>query len=560
MKKFHLLFLLLLSQFSFSFDEFSVGARPGAMGGAFTAIDDDIHSLYYNPAGLSRLGYSQATVSYAQLLPGLSDQSHSGLTFLAYGQLIKKTKPAYGTLAVGLNEFRLQDLFTEREIMVGYGRSFLYDRTLSAGATLKSLQQSFGQDADTQNSFQGKSPGTGRTGVSDPVFSGGTSAQALGLDLGVLYTPFPEINVGLNLRNVNQPDLGLSKKDPVPLVVRLGGSYQKRFIKATLDFTRREFLDKIPDHRLLAGVERTWAFNRSGGKTRSPLTGGYRVSQEADLGKVSIRGGAGLGNRGFRQIDLGLGYEINGFLIDYVFHIPLGVNTVLGNTHNLSLSYKFGPSPDDQELKNLIRREEEATLRAEEALRQLKDEALVIEQNRERLLAEMTDLQQQLEVAKLVATLTPTEKDTSTAPAPSTEAAASISAAAKKALEEFTNAYQSAMGVYGHNVQRGAKMTTRIRQITEIIDNYMPKGVDVSQAEVERKKVKSQLAEKEASYRASLDYYYENAQSLDDWERISLLEKMIKKYKRLGIDTSEAEKELDSLKKTRPLVPGTVRG
>ena len=30
-----------------------LGARPLGMGGAFTAVSDDINAIYYNPAGLS---------------------------------------------------------------------------------------------------------------------------------------------------------------------------------------------------------------------------------------------------------------------------------------------------------------------------------------------------------------------------------------------------------------------------------------------------------------------------------------------------------------------------
>lgn len=32
-----------------------VGARPAALGGAFTALADDQNALFYNPAGLARL-------------------------------------------------------------------------------------------------------------------------------------------------------------------------------------------------------------------------------------------------------------------------------------------------------------------------------------------------------------------------------------------------------------------------------------------------------------------------------------------------------------------------
>ncbi len=47
------------------------GARPAAMGGAYTAMGDDIYSLDYNPAGLSYLKASQLVVMHLDSLAGI---------------------------------------------------------------------------------------------------------------------------------------------------------------------------------------------------------------------------------------------------------------------------------------------------------------------------------------------------------------------------------------------------------------------------------------------------------------------------------------------------------
>ncbi|RME27224.1 MAG: hypothetical protein D6800_05360, partial [Candidatus Zixiibacteriota bacterium] len=49
---------------AFSFLKINLGARPVAMGGAFTGLADDINALYYNPAGLALLEDDQYVAGY----------------------------------------------------------------------------------------------------------------------------------------------------------------------------------------------------------------------------------------------------------------------------------------------------------------------------------------------------------------------------------------------------------------------------------------------------------------------------------------------------------------
>jgi len=47
-----------------------MGARAVAMGGAYTAISDDIYALYWNPAGVSQGTRIQTGFTYTQWLVG----------------------------------------------------------------------------------------------------------------------------------------------------------------------------------------------------------------------------------------------------------------------------------------------------------------------------------------------------------------------------------------------------------------------------------------------------------------------------------------------------------
>lgn len=67
------------------------GARPAAMGGAFTGVADDLNALVWNPAGLGRMTTAEATALHARYLVD------TGFTMAAYAQPI----PGLGTLALG---------------------------------------------------------------------------------------------------------------------------------------------------------------------------------------------------------------------------------------------------------------------------------------------------------------------------------------------------------------------------------------------------------------------------------------------------------------------------
>jgi len=47
--------VLLLARLLFPVTDLQLGARPQAMGGAYTALSGDANSVYWNPAGTGRI-------------------------------------------------------------------------------------------------------------------------------------------------------------------------------------------------------------------------------------------------------------------------------------------------------------------------------------------------------------------------------------------------------------------------------------------------------------------------------------------------------------------------
>lgn len=508
---------ITFSSSAISFDETAVGARPAALGGAFTALADDMYAVYYNPAGLADIARPELGVYYARLFPALSDQSRSALAFLG-GATPLPLDRRWGGAGLGYQEFRVDDLFKERTFSLAYGGRLPGDfwNRLALGGSLKFFNRDYG---------------AGNAVSPDPVFNGGRSASSLGVDLGAMYTLFPGIRTGLALQNLNRPDLGLATDDRLPLVTRWGVAYDKNDLRVAADLTRGAFLTGRNDHRLLLGAERRWLLRR--------------------YGFLSVRGGVGFGNRDYRRINMGFGYEVNGVGLDYVFALPMGAADDIGNTHNVGLSYRFGRTPAEDELQSLIAQEREATVRAEEALKIAEAEAKFVREERNSLLTQYTN-----EIERLKEALAHAEKrgTAKAAPAPSLPARVLTAEererlARAKVTKEFEAAYQASYRAYRVQVERGASLAKRLELLSALVKKYENKGVDLSGARNEQERVKSDLAQVSNDFRITWDFYKKTvAQGAEPEERISVLERMIKKYRRSGIDLSEVVGELEKLK------------
>lgn len=517
--------LSFLSSPLFAFDEFPVGSRPAGMGEAFTAVADDVHSLYYNPAGLASLYRPEVTAYYARPFPGLSDQTKTAQTFVGAAMPIPKDG-RWGGLGVGYQEFRVDSLFKERTVTLAYGRSLFSDR-LALGFGLKELDRIFGHTDDTENAFSGTDPGN-RTFSEDPVFQNGHQKSALGIDVGALYALVPRVRLGMSLENVNRPDLGLSQADSLPMVTRVGAVYDKTYIKLSGEVSQRTSLAGQSDTRLHLGGERQWGFKR--------------------FGLLSLRGGAGLGGRDYRQVNFGAGYEVSGLVLDYVFTIPLGAADDTGNEHNMSLSFKFGRSYSEDDLADELQRERDATARAEEAMKAAEIEAAYMKEERNKLLSEYaTELERMKAELNEVKNTVPA---TIVVPGRRLTPAERERLARQKARQEYAAAYDASMRAYATWVSRGAGLEDRASHLKSTLDKYKNKGIDVSSAVSELERVNSELAQVTTEYRITMDFYKKTvAQGADAAERLSLLERILKKYAPSGINLSDVRNEIAKLKK-----------
>jgi hypothetical protein len=206
-----------------SFLNLGVGARAIGMGEAYTALADDVSSLYWNPAGIALLNQSEASFTYNPYLQDLSYQNaavavpleNGGLgasvSYLSYGKI--QGFDEAGTPTSNVNAY---------SGVATLGGAWLGD-FWSAGINVKGIQQSL---ADTKAT--GVAADLGATLVYPQEVLGGTLRGALVLR-----------NLGTGLKYINQ-------SDPFPRQWRVGVAaleMMDRKLNLSLDYGKERNID-----------------------------------------------------------------------------------------------------------------------------------------------------------------------------------------------------------------------------------------------------------------------------------------------------------------------------
>ncbi|MFH1380129.1 MAG: OmpA family protein [bacterium] len=282
------------------------GARPAGMGGAFTAVADDANAPLYNPAGIMQLKAPELSFMYSKLYTGL-DEVKLNLNYLAY------VIPTSSIGSFGLNwaSFAANGLYREDTFTFSYAQSLNafaeFENEYLIGTNVKYLRNSFTLDRRTQN---------------DPVFANGSSADAITADLGFLVN-FYEESIGLSVKNINEPDVGLKTKEVAYREYRLGFAYllgeiwklEESLPAAELSYRNKEVEYHIGWENWFA--RRTLALRFGGNQDEVDLGFGYNH----DIGSS------------------GIGLEFN-----YALLWPLEIEDTTGS-HRASVSMRFGGKP-----------------------------------------------------------------------------------------------------------------------------------------------------------------------------------------------------------------------
>ncbi len=315
-----------------AFEDLGAGARAPGMGGAFTALADDIYAIYYNPAGLALLGRPELAASHTQHLTGLSDGSGISTSFLGFARPLE----AGGTIGGALQNFSVDGSFYgERALYLSYGRASPESLGLDGlywGLNLKNLRRAFGSLPEASSARSGLTS----TGRPDPVLSGRSAVSVFDADLGLLYKYGGNYSAGLQLLHLNRPDIAFSQSgdDKLPLNAKLGLAYSGMFSNITTQYETSESPYGSRDNRFTIALERWFPWLL--------------------VGNIGARGSLSIGSREFRQTTAGFSYRSGRISVDYGFVMPIGTLTGTSGSHRFSFSVRFGPPKEDEESAQLV--------------------------------------------------------------------------------------------------------------------------------------------------------------------------------------------------------------
>jgi hypothetical protein len=321
-----LLFALCFSHPSAgAFRDSFLGAKSVAMGGAYTALADEVDGSLVNPAGLSMVEGHQAVATMAALYVGLSDDSFisQDMVGYAYGQGSQTRMPIPLSLGIVWKRFGAGDLYSENVLALSFARAFSFG-TGSQGKEDRRKNASFGA---TLNLMSWDSAAT--VGADGRVVEDLPGWRGFSFDVGFVIWPSENTPVALSLQNINRPNIAseFSRfEEELPTATRMGVAAIGENVTWAIDMISQ---DGQLDLRL--GLERRYG---EGARERG--------SKEA-RGDFTLRVGFSLENLAWgTNFTLGAGYRLSDSVrIDYAFVYP--VNTILDTlgSHRISVVYDF---------------------------------------------------------------------------------------------------------------------------------------------------------------------------------------------------------------------------
>ena len=278
---------------SAQFLKMGVGARSLGMAGAYVAVADDAHALYWNPAGAAQAERPQIASSYNILY---QDTSQGYLSYIH--------PTSVGVWGLGLNYLQVADIekragdtaaadstFSSKDsaYSVSYTRPRVW-KDLSLGFTLKALQLKL----DTK------------------------SASAFAVDLGAHYRREDSpLSLGVSVLNLGSSVKYDTVSDPLPLGVKVGAAY--RF------FNNRLLAAAGADSWVQEGINSA----QLGVEWRPVSLFALRTGYQYAPSRTELGGTVGF--------SAGVGFHVRKLDIDYAY-VPFGD---LGDTNRLSLSFTF---------------------------------------------------------------------------------------------------------------------------------------------------------------------------------------------------------------------------
>lgn len=229
---------VVIGKYAGEFMAIGVGGRPLGMGGAYTALANDVTAGYYNPAGLIRINYPQISLMHDERFGNLVNYDYAGVA-LPYG-----SDMSFGLSVMRLGVDGIPDT-----------RKALYDANGDGILDIKDDKLDYSKISEFSNqdwafylTFAKKYSDNLSFGANVKVITrklAEESATGIGFDLGAIYQPMDRLLLGANIQDITTTVVAWStgRTELVTPTLKVGAAYQIDFlggkISPALDFDVR---------------------------------------------------------------------------------------------------------------------------------------------------------------------------------------------------------------------------------------------------------------------------------------------------------------------------------
>jgi hypothetical protein len=303
------------AKYAGEFMAIGVGGRALGLGGAYTALANDVTAGYWNPAGLSKLNYPQITLMHDERFGGLVNYDY-GAVALPMGALASL---AVSAIRLGVDGIpNTGDAWTDlNNDGIPQSNEIDYNRISSFNAADWALYVSYAKRASDRFSYGANLKFVRRE-------NGTISATGVGFDVAARFSLTDRFVLGANFQDITTTYLAWSSgtTELITPTLKLGSAY---FIDALGGRFAPAFdVDVRFENRQSASNVHLGAVSLD-----------FHSGLEFDFQQlVALR----VGYSDIGSLNLGTGIHLPKFDIDYSF-ARFNAAEQLGNTHRISLTF-----------------------------------------------------------------------------------------------------------------------------------------------------------------------------------------------------------------------------
>jgi hypothetical protein len=316
-----------VAKYAGEFMAIGVGGRALGLGGAHVALVNDVSAGYWNPGALGRIDYPEAMIMHDERFGSLINYDFASVA-LPYGPDV--------SLGISILRLGVDGVPDTRAAWIDANGNGIFD----AADQLDYSKISYFNAADwaLYFTYAKRSSPTLQYGANVKLIRRGIADQSgtgIGFDVGALYSPYPNLFLGINAQDVTTTLIAWStgRNELVSPTFKLGTAYFFDFLGGR--FAPALDVDMRFENRRFASVGHL-----------GPVSFDPHAGLEFDYKKtVALR----VGYNDVKQMSLGAGLHLRMLDIDYSF-ARFAADETLGNTHRISLRFvlqdeRFARSP-----------------------------------------------------------------------------------------------------------------------------------------------------------------------------------------------------------------------